>query len=77
MSPYLTAVVIAGLALLVLLLLVVRAVALVRRFGELANAYRRQLAAESARLEHRRAELQAELASRRGRTRRSAPRTMR
>ena len=77
MSSYLPAIVIAVLALLALGLLVVRTVATARRFGVLARAYQRQLAAESAMLEHRRAELLAELSSRRGRTRRGARRTMR
>jgi len=72
-TPYLLAAVIAGLALVALALLVARAVALARRFVALVHAYRRQLAAESARLEHRRAELIAELARRRPR----GPRTMR
>ena len=68
MSPYPVAIVIAAVALLALAALVARAVALVRRFGVLVAAYRRQLAAESALLEHRRAALAAELARRRGRT---------
>jgi len=76
-SPYLVAaIVLAGLALLALVLLTIRAVALVRQFAVLASAYRRQLAAESAMLEHRRADLMAELASRGGRTGHTPPRTM-
>jgi hypothetical protein len=63
-SPYLPALVIAAVALLALALLVVRAFALGRRFGVLAAAYRRHLAAESERLRRRRAELVAELAGR-------------
>lgn len=77
MSPYVLAIVIAGLALLALALIVARAVHLTRRFAALAGAYRRQLAAESAMIEHRRAELLAELARRKGRARRGTPRTMR
>lgn len=72
-SPYLVAIVIAAVALLALVVLVVWAVALVRRFGVLVAAYRRQLAAESALLEHRGAALAAELARRRGRTPSVAP----
>ncbi len=77
MSSYLPAIVIAVVALLGLALLAVRTVVLVRRFATLARAYQRQLAAESAALEHRRMELMAELARRTGRKHHSAPRTMR
>ena len=68
MSWFLPAIVLAAVDLLALVAIVLRAVALVRRFGVLASAYQRQLAAESALLEHRRAELLAELARRGGRT---------
>jgi hypothetical protein len=64
-TPYSLAVVVAAAGLLGLVLVVARAVVLVRRFGVLATAYRRQLAAEAALLEHRRTGLLAELARRR------------
>lgn len=62
MSPYLLAIVIAAAALGVLVTLMVWAVVLVRRVATLAGAYRRQLTAESARLEHRGSQLRAALA---------------
>ena len=77
MSSYLPAIVVAAVALLALILLVARAVVLMRRFSVLASAYRRQLAAESAMLEHRRASLLADLASRRRGTRLGTRATMR
>jgi hypothetical protein len=67
-SWYVPAIVLAAADLVALIALTARAVTLSRRFRVLAGAYRRHLAAESALLEHRRAELLAELARRRGRT---------
>jgi hypothetical protein len=64
-TPYLLAVIVAAVGLLGLVLIVLRAVVLVRRFGVLASAYRRTVAAEAALLEHRRAGLLAEIARRR------------
>jgi hypothetical protein len=69
-SGYWVATLVAAIALLALLGLGVWAYRLVRRFRVLAVAYRRQLAAESARLGHRRTELLIELARRSGRTHR-------
>lgn len=65
MTPYLLAVIVAALGLLVLVLVVARALVLVRRFGVLAAAYRRQVAAESALLQRRRVGLLGEIARRR------------
>ncbi|HEY0641025.1 MAG TPA: hypothetical protein VGD67_25615 [Pseudonocardiaceae bacterium] len=77
MSWYWSAAVVAGAAFAALILLVVRAVVLVRRARVLAAAYRRHLAARSAGLRERGDDLLAELARRRGRAPTTAPRTMR
>ena len=77
MSFYWLAVGVAGVALVVLGVLGRWAFALFRRFRVLAVAYRRHLSAESALLRHRRGDLVAELARRRGRTAPTRPRTMR
>ncbi len=77
MSSYWPALALVAVALVALVVLAAWAVRLLRRFRALAVAYRRHLAAESASLRHRRGDLVAELANRRGRALTSRPRTMR
>lgn len=67
MSSYWAAVLVAAVAVVALAVLAAWTVVLVRRFRVLAVAYRRHLAAESARLRHRQEDLLAGLARRRGR----------
>ena len=77
MSEYLPAIVVAAAALFALALLAARAVGRARRLGNLARAYQRQLAAESALLAHRTGSVRSELARHARRTHRRTPRTMR
>ena len=69
MSSYLWAIVTASVALVVLIVFLLRAAMTARRFGGLAMAYRREVAAQAELLNSRKASLLAELASRWRRTR--------